>query len=94
MNLDELKKIVDTNSDISKEIYICNFLTCKIEKMKNTKISIVKNLLGKYVVTLWLDYEYGRFSKQEIFNDKDLAANYAWKIFNEDNKYKKFLNEN
>lgn len=82
MNYDELKKIVDTNNDISKKIYICNFLTCKAEKMKNTKISLVKNLLGKYVVTLWLDYEYGRFSEQKIFNDKDSAANYAWILLN------------
>ncbi len=82
MNYDELKKIVDTNSDISKKIYMCNFLTCKTEKMKNTKISLVKNLLGKYVVTLWLDYEYGRFLEQEIFNDKDSAANYAWILLN------------
>ena len=82
MNYNELKKIVNTNSDISKKIYMCNFLTCKIEKMKNTRISLVKNLLGKYIVTLWLDYEYGRFSEQEIFSDKDSAANYAWKLLN------------
>lgn len=80
MNFEELKKIIDTNSAISEKIYICNFLTCKTEKMKNTKITIVKNLLGKYVVTLWLDYEYGRFSEQEIFSNKDSAANYAWKL--------------
>ena len=45
--------------------------------MKNKKISLVINLLGKYIVTLWLDYEYGKFSKQQSFNNKDLAANYA-----------------
>lgn len=50
--------------------------------MKNTKISLVKNLLGKCVVTLLLDYEYGRFSEQEIFSNKDSAANYAWKLLN------------
>ena len=61
---------------------MCNFLTCKTEKMKNTNISLVKNLLGKYVVTLWLDYEYGRFLEQEIFSDKDSAANYACKLLN------------
>lgn len=80
MNFDELKKIVDTNNNISKKIYICNFLTCKTEKMKNAKISLVKNILGKYIVTLWLDYEYGRFSEQEVFNNKDSAANFAWKL--------------
>lgn len=80
MNYDELKKIVDTDRDISKKIYICNFLTCTTEKMKNTKISLVKNLLGKYIVTLWLDYEYGRFLEQQSFGDKDLAAKYAWQL--------------
>ena len=80
MNYHELKKIVDTKKDISKNIYICNFLTCKTEKMKTTKISLVKNLLGKYIVTLWLDYEYGRFLEQQSFCDKDLAANYAWQL--------------
>ena len=82
MNYDELMKIVNTNDNISKKIYICNFLTCKKERMKSTRISLVKNLLGKYVVTLWLDYEYGRFSKQETFKDKDSAAIFVWQLFN------------
>lgn len=55
MNYNELKKIVATDKEISKKIYICNFLTCNTEKMKNTKISLVRNLLGKYIVTLcWI----------------------------------------
>lgn len=37
MNYDELKKIVNTNSDISKKIYMCNFLTCKTEKWRIQK---------------------------------------------------------
>lgn len=32
MNYHELKKIVDTDKDISKKIYICNFSTCNIKK--------------------------------------------------------------
>ena len=79
MNYRELKKLVD--KDISKNIYICNFFTCRIEKMEKIKISLVKNILGEYVVTLWLDYEYGRFSEQQSFKDKDLTANYAWQLF-------------
>lgn len=79
MNYRELKKLVD--KDIFKNIYICNFFTCRIEKMEKTKISLVKNILGEYVVTLWLDYEYGRFSEQQSFKDKDLTANYAWQLF-------------
>lgn len=45
MNYDELKKIIDSDSEISKKIYICNFLTYKTEVMKNTKI---------YKVSMWL----------------------------------------
>lgn len=48
--------------------------------MKSTKISLVRNLLGKYIVTLWLDYEYGKFLEQQSFSDKDLAANYACQL--------------
>lgn len=80
MKYDELKKIIKENSNIAKKIYICNFLTRKDEKIKTTRISIITNILGDYVVTLWLDYEYNRFAEQQIFSDKDLAANYAWQL--------------
>jgi hypothetical protein len=49
--------------------------------MKSIRISLVKNLLGRYTVTLWLDYEYGRFTEQETFTNKDSAADYAWQLF-------------
>lgn len=81
MNYRELKKLVDKDKDISKNIYICNFLHAKQKKWRKQKISLVKNILGEYVVTLWLDYEYGRFSEQQSFKDKDLTANYAWQLF-------------
>jgi hypothetical protein len=80
MKYDELKKIIKENSNIAKKIYICNFLTRKDEKIKTTRISIITNILGDYVVTLWLDYEYNRFAEQQTFSDKDLAANYAWQL--------------
>ena len=80
MKYDELKKTIKENSDIAKKIYICNFLTRKDEKIKATRISIITNILGDYVVTLWLDYEYNRFAEQQTFSDKDLAANYAWQF--------------
>ena len=80
MKYDELKKIIKENSNIAKRIYICNFLTRKDEKIKTTRISIITNILGDYVVTLWLDYEYNRFAEQQTFSDKDLAANYAWQL--------------
>lgn len=81
MNFYELKKAVDSDNEISEKIYICTFFTCQIDKMKKTQISLVKNLLGKYIVTFWLDYEYGRFSKQQKFKNKDLSANYAWQLY-------------
>lgn len=37
MNYRELKKLVDKDKDISKNIYICNFFTCKIEKNGENK---------------------------------------------------------
>lgn len=80
MKYDELKKIIKENSNIAKKIYICNFLTRKDEKIKTTRISIITNILGDYVVTLLLDYEYNRFAEQQTFSDKDLAANYAWQL--------------
>jgi hypothetical protein len=49
--------------------------------MKSIRISLVKNLLGRYTVTLWLDYEYGRFTEQETFTNKDSAADYARRLF-------------
>lgn len=76
-----IKKIVKENSDVSKKIYICNFLTRKDEKMKTTSISIVKNIFCEYVVTLWIDYEYFKFEKEQTFDDKDSAANYAWQLY-------------
>lgn len=81
MTYDELKEIVNANSDIRKKIYLFNFFTCRIEKIEKTKISLIKNIFGKYVVTLWLDYEYGKFSERQTFDDKDSAANYAWQLF-------------
>ena len=81
MTYNELKKIVNANNDIHKKIYICNFFTCRTEKIKKAKISLIKNIFGEYVVTLWLNYEYGKFSERQIFNDKDSAANYAWQLF-------------
>lgn len=80
MKYDELNKIIKENSNIAKKIYIYNFLTRKDEKIKTTRISIITNILGDYVVTLWLDYEYNRFAEQQTFSDKDLAANYAWQL--------------
>lgn len=76
-----LKAIIKDHKEIADDIYICNFLNCDLEKMKHTKISLVKNIFGRYVVTEWQDYEYGRYSERKEFSDKDLAAVYAWKLF-------------
>ena len=81
MTFRELKKQIKTNIDISKKVYICNFFTCNNERMKNARISVVKNLFGEIIVTKWLDYEYGKYSDRKAFFNKDLAADYAWKLF-------------
>lgn len=80
MNYSALKKLVKENVDVAKKIYVCNFLTCRIEKMEKANVSIVKNIFGKYVVTKWLDYEYGQYEVRRVFSNKDLAAEFAWQI--------------
>lgn len=94
MNYKCLQTIIKENNNFQRYIYISNFLTCNGEKMKYCGVSLIRNIFGKYVVTKWLDYEYGRFLEQEIFNDKDLAANYAWKLFGGNEEFKKFINKN
>ena len=42
--------------------------------MKYCRVSIVRNALGKYVVTKWTDYEYQKYLEQNFFSDRDLAA--------------------
>ena len=81
MNYNDLKVNIKNNADISNKIYICNFFSCNEEKMKSVRISVVKNIFGKFVVTKWLDYEYNSYSDRKVFRDKNDAANYAWKLF-------------
>lgn len=81
MNYNDLKINIENNVDISNKIYICNFLFCNEEKMKSARISVVKNIFCKFVVTKWLDYEYNRYSDRKVFRDKNAAANYAWELF-------------
>jgi hypothetical protein len=94
MNFKDLQRIIKENYSFQKYIYISNFFTCNDEKMKHCEVSLVKNIFGKYVVTKWLDYEYQKYSKRKIFSEKDLAADYAWKLFGGDEEFKKFLNKN
>ena len=49
--------------------------------MKNSEITLITNIFGKYVVTDWIDYEYGQYSEKIEFADKDEAAEIAWKLF-------------
>lgn len=49
--------------------------------MKSARISVVKNIFCKFVVTKWLDYEYNMYSDRKVFRDKDATANYAWELF-------------
>ena len=67
--------------EIAESIYVCNILNCDKGQMAKSEITLVKNLFGKYVVTDWMDYEYGQFSESRSFTDPDLAAQYAWRLF-------------
>lgn len=66
---------------IANKIYICNFLNCDKNKIKNAEITIITNIFGKYVVTDWLDYERGQYLERIEFSDKDEAAEFTWKLF-------------
>ena len=76
-----LRAYIEEYKEISDKIYIGNFLSCDEEKMKHSKITMVKNILGRYIVTDWLDYEYGSYLERKEFSDKDEAAEFAWKLF-------------
>lgn len=58
------------------------FFTCRLEKLHEATITLITNILGHYVVTHWLDYEYNYYKDRKIFKNKDLAADYAWELFN------------
>ena len=83
MSYVELKNLIRNSSELRDKLYICTFLSCNSNKMKMAKVTIVKNILGKYIVTQWLDYEYGRYLTRKEFSDKDLAATHAWNVINE-----------
>ena len=40
------------------------------------------------------DDEYQKYLERKIFSDKDLAADYAWKLFGGDEEFKKVLDKN
>ena len=77
----ELKEIIKSNIEVSQKIYITNFLLCKIDKERVSQISIIRNVFGKYIVTKWIDYDYMKYSHRSIFTDKDMAADYAWRLY-------------
>ena len=83
MSYFELINLTRGSSELRDKLYICTYLTCNSDKMKMAKVTIVKNILGKYIVTHWLDYEYGRYLSRKEFSDKDIAATYAWDLLNE-----------
>ena len=80
MTYTELESLFKTRDEWNGRLYICNFLNCDQNKMKEAKVTVVKNVLGKYVVTEWLDYEYGRYRSVKEFSDKDAAADHAWEL--------------
>lgn len=85
MTYSQLRELVCNETSISKQIYISNFIFCDLEKMKSTQITLIRNIFGKYIVTKWLDYEYGQYEECKSFSDKDMAADFAWNLYCENN---------
>lgn len=84
MTYKELKQLIKENKKIEKMLYLSNFLTCKEEKMKEARITLIRNVFFVYNITVWTDYEYYRFKMQKSFKNKDEAADYAWKLYLEE----------
>ena len=80
MTYDELLNHVHEDKEIGERLYVCTFLTCDYDKMRRATVTMVKNILGKYVVTRWLDFEYGRYLVKKEFTNKDLASDCAWNL--------------
>lgn len=80
MTYNELLDHVHENKEIGERLYVCTFLTCDYEKMRRATVTIVKNISGKYVVTQWSDFEYGRYHVRKEFSNKDLASDCAWNL--------------
>lgn len=76
-----LKAYIEEYKEVADKIYVCNFLNCDKKKMEHSKITLVKNIFRRYIVTDWLDYEYGSYVARKEFSDKNEAAEFAWKLF-------------
>lgn len=80
MTYDELVKIVSNDESLSEKVYISHFFVAKIERIKKAKITLISNVFGFYVVTVWTDYEYGRYDEEKSFWTRDAAADYTWTL--------------
>ncbi len=59
------------------------------EKNSSSKIVIYKTIFNKYIVTEWIDVEYGAYKSRTKFKCKSEAINFAWDLFGGDD----YLNE-
>ncbi len=85
MTYSKLQELIQKETTVSKKIYMNDFFFCNSEKMRHAQITIIKNIIGKYVVTLWKDYEYGKYELCKSFTNKDDAATFAWDLFRKNN---------
>ena len=90
----KLKDIIKENRKFQEEIYISNCFNRKYEIESHADITIYRNIYNIYIVTKWWDHEYHIPKEQQCFKDKDLAVDYAWKLFGGDEEFKKFLDKN
>lgn len=91
MTYDELVKTISNDKSLSDIIYISHFFTAKIERMKKARITLIYNIFGFYVVTIWSDYEYGRYDEQKSFWSRDAAADFAWNLVKQERFYRTAL---
>ena len=80
MTYSELLSQISESQELSERLYICTFFTCDYERMRRATVTMVKNVFGKYVVTRWSDFEYGRYLEKKEFANKDLASDCAWEL--------------
>lgn len=82
MTFKEYKAIVKQDPSFKKKIYYSNFWTFNMKKYNYPIITVCKNAVSKYIVTHWLDYEYGRYLEKNGFKNRDEAINYAFEMYN------------
>lgn len=89
MTFKEYKEIIKKDPSFKEKIYYSNFFTFNPRKYNYPEVTVCKNILFKYVVATWLDYECFRQDIVKVFKNKDEAIDFAWNLL----KKKKFVDD-